>query len=375
MKRGANQAMDQVRIGVIGCGIGAWHVDGYAEDPRAKVVALAGLDTDRCLQLAKKNEIPHVFGDYQELLDNVEVDAISIAVPNFLHVPIGMAAVKAGKHVLIEKPLARNAVEGEMLVRAAKEAGVVLAIAFNRRARPDMQVLRQYIDDGNIGEIYYAKAFWMRRAGIPGLGTWFTSKEQAGGGPLIDLGVHVLDMALWLMDNPFVKSVSGATFAKIGPQGKGGLVGGRFSNTPDLPYEVEDLATAFLRTDTGAAIHLESSWATHSGVSDEFGVSLFGDKGGAELYVKDYATVGTLKLFSDVGGAATDSVPRLQTQPRHAGHADVIHRFLDSILTGCPMSPSGEEGLDRARLIDAIYRSAEIGREVRLDEPVIPSND
>jgi predicted dehydrogenase len=367
--------MEQVRIGVVGCGIGAWHVDGYAEDPRAKVVALAGLDTDRCLQLAKQHDIPHVVGDYQELLENVEVDAISIAVPNFLHVPIGMAAVKAGKHVLIEKPLARNAVEGEMLVRAAKEAGVVLAIAFNRRARSDMQVLRQFIDEGNLGEIYYAKAFWMRRSGIPGLGTWFTSKEQAGGGPLIDLGVHVLDMALWLMDNPFVKSVSGATFAKIGPQGKGGLVGGRFTNSPNTAYEVEDLATAFLRTDTGAAIQLETSWATHSGVSDEFGVSLFGDKGGAELYVKDYATVGTLKLFTDVGGSPTDSVPRLQTQPRHAGHADVIRRFLDSILTGVPMSPSGEEGLDRTRLIDAIYRSAELGREVRLDEPVITSND
>src|SRR5215210_1513261 len=268
--------MEQVRIGVVGCGIGAWHVDGYAEDPRAKVVALAGLDTDRCLQLAKQHDIPHVVGDYQELLEKVEVDAISIAVPNFLHVPIGMAAVKAGKHILIEKPLARNAVEGEMLVRAAKEAGVVMAIAFNRRARSDMQVLRTFIEEGNLGEIYYAKAFWMRRAGIPGLGTWFTSKEQAGGGPLIDLGVHVLDMALWLMNNPFVTTVSGATFAKIGPQGKGGLVGGRFSNIANTPYEVEDLATAFLRTDTGAAIQLETSWATHSSVTDEFGVSLFG---------------------------------------------------------------------------------------------------
>jgi predicted dehydrogenase len=359
--------MDQVRVGVIGCGIGAWHVEGYAEEPRAKVVALAGLDTDRCLRLAKQHGIPDVFGDYRELLEKAEVDAVSIAVPNYLHLPIGLAAIEAGKHVLMEKPLARNASEGEQLVRAAREKGVVLAIAFNRRARSDMQVLRRVIDEGGLGEIYYAKAFWMRRSGIPGLGSWFTSKEQAGGGPLIDLGVHVLDMALWLMDNPRVVTVSAATYAKLGPQGKGNWGGSRFTVSPDRPYEVEDLATAFMRTDRGATLHLETSWACYTGMTDEFGVVLFGDQGGAELHVKDYAEVGTLRLFGDLGGVPADSVPRLQPKKVHAGHAEVIRRFIDSILTGAPMSPSGEEGLDRTRLIDCIYQSAEMGHEVRLE--------
>ena len=363
--------MDQVRVGVVGCGIGAWHVEGYAEEPRARVVALAGLDTDRCLRLAKQHDIPHVVGDYQELLEKVEVDAISIAVPNYLHVPVGLAAIKAGKHVLMEKPLARNPTEGEELVRAAKEAGVVLAIAYNRRARSDMEVLRRHIDDGGLGQIYYAKAYWMRRSGIPGLGSWFTSKEQAGGGPLIDLGVHVLDMALWLMDNPYVVSVSAATYAKLGPQGKGSFgAAARFADVKGRPYEVEDLATAFLRTSEGATLQLETSWAAYTGATDEFGVALFGDKGGAELHVKDYAETGTLRLFGDMGGVPTDSTPRLAPKKVHAGHAEVIRRFIDSILTGAPMSPSGEEGLDRTRLIDAIYRSAELGREVRFDEPV-----
>lgn len=360
--------MEQVRIGVVGCGIGAWHVEGYAEDPRAKVVALAGLDTDRCLRLAKQHDIPHVVGDYQELLEKVEVDAISIAVPNYLHVPIGLAAIKAGKHVLMEKPLARNPIEGEELVKAAKAAGLILGIAFNRRARADMRVLRQHIDDGGLGPIYYAKAYWMRRAGIPGLGSWFTSKEQAGGGPLIDLGVHVLDMALWLMDNPRVVSVTAATYAKLGPRGKGNWSGNRFNVSTEHKYEVEDLATAFLRTDNGATLQLETSWAAYSGVTDEFGVALFGENGGAELHVKDYAEVGTLKLFGEMGGAPTDFTPRLKSQKVHSGHAEVIRCFLDSILTGVPMSPDGVEGLDRTRLIDAIYRSADIGHEVRLDE-------
>jgi predicted dehydrogenase len=363
--------MDQVRVGVVGCGIGAWHVEGYAEEPRARVVALAGLDTDRCLRLAKQHDIPHVVGDYQELLEKVEVDAISIAVPNYLHVPVGLAAIRAGKHVLMEKPLARNPEEGEQLVRAAKEAGVVLAIAFNRRARSDMEVLRHHIDSGGLGDIYYAKAYWMRRSGIPGLGSWFTSKEQAGGGPLIDLGVHVLDMALWLMDNPFVVSVSASTYAKLGPQGKGSFGGGtRFADLKGMPYEVEDLATAFLRTSAGATIQLETCWAAYTGATDEFGVALFGDKGGAELHVKDYAETGTLKIFGDIGGTPIDTAPRLRPKKVTAGHAEVIRRFIDSILTGAPMNPSGEEGLDRTRLIDAIYRSAELGREVRFDEPV-----
>lgn len=359
--------MDRVRIGVIGCGIGSWHVQGYAEEPRAIVVALAGQDTERCLRLAKEYDIPHVFGDYQALLDQTEVDAVSIAVPNHLHLPVAMAAIKARKHVLIEKPLALNAIEAEQMVQAARGAGVVLAIAFNRRARSDIQILRQHIDAGGLGRIYYARAFWMRRSGIPGLGGWFTSKAEAGGGALIDLGIHVLDMALWLMHNPRVVSVSAATYAQLGPQGKGHWSGSRFPVSQGRPFDVEDLATAFLRMDNGATFHLETSWAAYTGMTDEFGVLLYGDQGGAELHVKDYAEVGTLRLFTDVGGAPTDCTPRLTaTNKVYAGHAYIINRFIDSILTGAPMSPSGEEGLDRARLIDAIYRSAELGREVCL---------
>jgi predicted dehydrogenase len=265
--------------------------------------------------------------------------------------------------VLVEKPLARNAAEGEQMVAAAKAAAKILAIAFQRRHRSDMVLLRQHIEEGGLGEVYYAKAHWMRRSGIPGLGTWFTSKELAGGGPLIDLGVHVLDMALWLMGNPTATSVSAATYAKIGPQGRGHWGSSRFAKGGENAYEVEDLATAFIRFDSGATMHLETCWAAYTGVTDEFGVTLMGDKGGAEIYIKDYANVGTLRLFGDVAGVPVDSAPRLR--PTH-GHAGIIKGFVDGILHGTPVSPSGEEGVDRARLIDAIYHSAELKREVSL---------
>lgn len=195
--------METVGIGVIGCGIGKWHLEGYDTDPRARVIAVSGLE-DRCKDLAKEHNVPNVYTDYRELLANPDIQAVSIAVPNFLHVPIGLDAIAAGKHVLIEKPLARTTEEGEKLVRAAEDAGLVLGIVLNRRSRADMQALKRHIDRGALGEIYHARAYWNRRAGIPGLGSWFTSKDGAGGGPLIDLGVHVLDMALWLIDRKSV---------------------------------------------------------------------------------------------------------------------------------------------------------------------------
>jgi predicted dehydrogenase len=252
------------------------------------------------------------------------------------------------------------------MVAAAKEAGLVLAIAFNRRSRHDVRLLREHVARGALGRIYHAKAYWMRRSGIPGLGSWFTSKERAGGGPLIDLGVHVLDMALWLMGNPRVTSVSAATYAELGPRGKGQWQGGRFTIAPDARYEVEDFATALLRMDDGATLQLDTSWAGYTGHTDEFGVWLMGSEGGAEIHVKDYAQTGTLRLFGEVEGVPSVTEPRLI--PKH-GHLQIIEQFVDSVLDGKPANPSGEEGLDRVRLIEAIYRSAEAGHEVPVEEP------
>lgn len=357
--------METVGVGVIGCGIGKWHLEGYDTEPRARVLAISGLE-DRCKELANEHNVPDVYTDYREMLARPDIQAVSIAVPNFLHVPIGLDAIAAGKHVLIEKPLARTTDEGEKLVRAAEDAGLVLGIVFNRRSRADMQVLKRAIDHGELGEIYHARAYWNRRAGIPGLGSWFTSKEGAGGGPLIDLGVHVLDMALWLMDEPTVLRASAATYAKLGPQGIGNWSGERFSVTAEKRYEVEDFATAFLRTDRGSTLYLEASWAEFSSRTDEFGVALLGSKGGAELYVKDYATVGTLKLFTYQDGVQMDTMPHLPLKVPSAGHGEIINGFLDSIIDGVPMLPDGRKGLERTALIDAIYASAADGREVEV---------
>jgi predicted dehydrogenase len=364
---GTYVAQDKVRVGVIGCGAGLFHLEGYAAEPRAEVVALAGLDADRCEMLASRFGVPRIYRDYQDLLAQDDVDAVSIAVPNFLHMPVAVAALDAGKHVLIEKPLARHVDEGKLMVEAAERASKILAVSFQRRTRHDVEIVRDQIASGALGRVYYSKAYWMRRSGIPGLGSWFTSKEAAGGGPLIDLGVHVLDMALYMLGNPVVTTVSASTYSEIGPRGRGNWVGRRTSQGSDDPvtYEVEDLATAFLRFEDGGTLLLEASWASFTEMDDDFGVQFYGSEGGARIHSKKYADVDTLDLFSEIGDTTADSHPRLVSR---AGHAQIINGFVDGILNGTPVSPDGEEGLDRVRLIDAVYRSAALGREIDIAE-------
>lgn len=353
----------KVRVGIIGCGVGQLHLEGFAQDPRVEVVAIAGLDEARCQQLAKTHAVPKVYRDYQDLVADPDVEAVTVAVPNFLHFPVALAALEAGKHVMVEKPLAPTTEEARKIIEAAESADRVLGVIFNRRGRHDVQIVKHEVERGALGRIYHARAFWMRRSGIPGLGTWFTSKTFAGGGPLIDLGIHVLDMALWVLGNPRPLRVSAATYAELGPRGRGQWQGGRFPYNPEEPYDVEDFATAFVRFEGGLTLQLDASWAAYSSHGDDFGMSLYGTEGGAEIHARDYSQTGTLRFFSDVDGVPAVTEPKLLERQNHG---EIFKLFVDSILDGTPMSPSGEEGLDRVRLIEAIYRSAEFGREVEV---------
>jgi predicted dehydrogenase len=355
----------KVNVGVVGCGVGVLHLQGLAKDPRVNIVAIAGLDEARCHDLAKTYNVPRVYREYQELLDDPDVEAVTVAVPNTLHLPVALAALAANKHVIVEKPLAPTSAEAQQILDAAAKTDRVLGVIFNRRGRHDMQILKAQIEKGALGRIYHAKAYWMRRSGIPGLGTWFTSKAKAGGGPLIDLGIHVIDMAIWALGNPKPTRVSAATYAELGPKGKGQWLGGRFPFNPGETYDVEDLATAFIRFEDGLTLQIDASWAAYTSYGDDFGLSVLGSEGGAEIKVQDYAQTGTLRFFGDIEGVPAVTEPKLlETQ----GHGEIFKGFVTSILTGAPMSPSGEEGIERVRLIEAIYRSAELGREIDVDD-------
>jgi predicted dehydrogenase len=354
-------SLQRLRVGVIGAGIGAYHLKGYADIPEVERAALAGLDDDRVRRVAAEYGVPKTYREYEELLADEGIDAVSVCLPNFLHAPVAIAALQAGKHVLVEKPLARTSEEARAMIAAAEASGKVLMTGFNRRYRGDVQWIKQYIAAGALGKIYYAKAFWMRRAGIPNLGSWFVSKAQSGGGPLIDLGVHVLDIALHLLGEPEVKTVSASTYAAFGPRGLKGWNGRVPYGDAGMAYDVEDLATAFIRLGDGATLQLEASWATHSSAADDFGVTLYGSEGGVELFVHNYAHEHTLRVFHDVAGAPSDSAPRpYDGGDRHT----ILHRFVDAVLRGGPVEPSALDGLRRTAVLEACYRSAAEGREL-----------
>ena len=357
------QHFSSLRVGVIGLGYGGEKaLQAYSQIPNVEIVALAGLEEDKLQHLSTTYSVPNLYHYHHELLSRDDLDAVSVCVPNYLHAPIAIEALERGMHVLCEKPLARTPEEAETMVQAAKKANRVLQVVFNHRVRGDVQVLKRYIDEGKLGNIYYAKAYWMRRRGIPGAGTWFVSKEMAGGGPLIDLGVHVLDMALYLLGEPEILTVSASTYAELGKHGKGVDPGARKSGTGNI-FEVEDLATAFLRLSNGGTFLLESSWATHSSAGDDFGITLYGTDGGADIKVKNYGWQDTLNIYTDVASMPAEVHPQVF---RGEGHLTVVRNFVNSILEGNWSLHDGSEGLRRVRVIDACYASALQGREVSL---------
>ncbi|MCX7918730.1 MAG: Gfo/Idh/MocA family oxidoreductase [bacterium] len=349
---GRKSRSDKVRVGVIGLGVGQHHIWGYQKCPKAEVVAVCDVDASRAQQVATKENIARWFTDYRKLLELRDIDAVSICTPNYLHRPVAELAFAAGKHVLCEKPLSINAKEGAKIVLAAKKAKRKLMIAYCNRFRGESQVLKQFIDAGELGDIYYAKCGWLRRRGIPGIGGWFTTKSQSGGGPLIDLGVHVLDLTLWLMGFPAVESVIGSVYTHFGNKNIGFWWRGGTA-----PFDVEDLASAFIKLKNGATLTLDASWASNIEKSDEFYSRLMGTKGGAEL--------DPLIIYKEEHGIQVDVKPAC---PKVDGFAAETTHFIDCIVNDREPIATGEQGLAVMQILDAIYQSAKTGKQICINE-------
>lgn len=353
-----------LRVGIIGLGFGGESaLKGFHKLPQVEVVALAGLEEERLAELGSIYGVPHLYRSYEELLAREDLDAISIAVPNILHAPIALKALQQGQHVLCEKPLASTLTEAEAMVQAARQANRVLQVVFNHRQRTDVQTLKRLIDEGQLGTIYYAKASWMRRRGIPGSGSWFASKHMAGGGPLIDLGVHVLDMALYLLGEPAAVTVSASTYNELGSRGTGFNMHETKSGAGHA-FEVEDLATAFIRLSNGATLLLEASWATHSSAQDDYGIVLYGTTGGAAIHAHNYNTENALTIYTDLAGLTAEIRPQVHGG---GGHDAIMRQFVERIESGQWEGDNGSEGLRRSRIIEACYASAARRQEVVLE--------
>lgn len=351
---------EPLRIGVIGTGsISDLHLSAYAANPGAKIVAICDVNGKRAQDVVDKYGADKVFTDYRELLADPAIDAVSICTWNNTHAPISIAALDAGKHVLVEKPLSRTVEEALAIEEAVRRSGKLLQVGFVRRYDPNVRMLQRFIDAGEFGELYYAKASTIRRLGNPG--GWFSDVERSGGGPLIDIGVHVIDLCWYLMGRPKATTVSANTYRRLGNR----------SNVRNLSFykaadydasknTVEDLANAIIRFENGASLMVDVSFTLHA-KKDEGLVRLYGDKGGFEIDPE--IAIVTEKHDTILNVAPQTDSSRLDV---HAAFRNEIDHFVDCVSNGStPISPV-EDGVAITRILRAIYESAEKGEEIRL---------
>ena len=355
---------EKLKIAVIGCGgISGVHLPAYAKNPNVEIYALCDINEKNLNHRGDEYNVDPArrFLNVNDMLAACpEIDAVSVCTWNAAHAECTIAALNAGKHVLCEKPMAMNAQEAEAMADAARRNNKVLMIGFVRRFGNDCCLLKDFIDNDQFGEIYYAKTTYLRRKGFPG--GWFGDKARSGGGPLIDLGVHVIDLTRYLMGRPQPVSVYGATFSKLGAReniksGVSYLSESREEGKKDI-FNVEDMATAMVRYDNGAVLQVEASFSLNAKGSGT--VQLFGTKAGANL------DGDKLEIYNEYNGYMGNVT--LADVPTDFGNAfdKEINHFVDCILTGIPCRNPAEDGVTLMKILDAIYESARTGHEVVL---------
>jgi predicted dehydrogenase len=353
-----------VRVGVIGAGMGGVHVRGFLKhQERIKVVALADVDEQRMDRVVRActeagAAAPQRFTDYRKMLDVDEIEIVLIATPNFLHAPMAVDSLRAGKHALVEKP-ASDTVEGaRQILDAVRETGNRCMIGVSNRFRTEIGRLKAIIERGDFGNIYFVKTGWTRRDGIPiGSGAnWFVDHDRAGGGPLIDLGVHVLDLAWWLMGCPKPESVTGVTYDPF------------IRNMKGVKADVEDLAAGFIRFADGAALFLEASWASHTDRERGY-CALLGTKSGIDIDLYPVADGKVFRMYTQKKGDLYDvTLPQYDRLDWQPVLCDQLLYFAGCIRKGKPNMADAQEGLDVMRMLCGLYRSAETGHEVLLED-------
>lgn len=355
--------MKKWRVGIIGIGgiFKGSHIWEYLEDERLEVVALCDIIEERATEIRDKY-FPNaaVYTDFRELLKDETIDSVDICTPNYLHSIIAVAAFEAGKHVFCEKPDAVNVEEVLKMNRAAEKAGKTLMIMRNNRFSPASQYAKKYIESGAMGDIYCGRCGWQRRRGIPGKGGWFTTKAKSGGGPLIDLGVHMIDLAIWLMGSPKPVTVTGSTYCKFADSDTSDSVNSDFGDkVSGGTFDVEDLAMGTIRFDNGAQLQIEFSWASNIKKENRF-VELRGTKAGLSWHDGD------VEIFTEMHGQGCDIHPS-NLQPEKKEHVLNLINFYDVVIDGKEPVFKPQQGIDMIKILCAIYKSAETGREVVLD--------
>jgi predicted dehydrogenase len=352
------EKLKHVNAAVIGLGMGGGHLHGYAGHPACTIAAIC--DTDRQRLAAKaaeyKLDASRCFTSTEALFraaKGLKLNAVSVALPNALHAPVTIAALRAGCHVLCEKPMATSVAEARQMIAAARRARRTLGINLSFRFTPQSRALKDIVDSGKLGRVYYAHTRWWRQRGLPGLGSWFGIKKMSGGGPIIDLGVHRMDLAMWLMGSPHPVAASGATYDPIAS---------RLARQQKKAFDVEDLGAAFVRFDNGATLSLEASWAGFMGKNEDMVTEVLGDRGGIVQKNLDEGYEFEARVYSEECGALVETLVKRRLAPTPSPYAE----FIDALLEGRPSLATAEDGLRVQQVLDAVYRSAATGKEVRI---------
>ena len=357
-----------IKVGVIGCGgiANGKHLPSLAKIQEVSMVAFCDIDKIKAESAATRygDENATVYEDYIELLKDDAIEVIHVCTPNNTHQEITVAALNASKHVMCEKPMAKTSEEAQLMIDAAVHNNKKLTIGYQNRFRADSQYLRKVTQRGDLGEIYFSKAHAIRRRAVP---TWgvFLDEEKQGGGPLIDIGTHALDLTLWMMDNYEPESVMGSTFHKLGKQADAANAWGSWDPNK---FTVEDSAFGFIKMKNGATIILESSWALNSLDVDEAKCSLSGTDGGADMknglriHGEDLKTLYTSEIELENAGVDFYEGEKIDEAEEEA------RAWINSITQDIEPVVKPKEAFVVTQILEAIYESAKTGQAVYLND-------
>ncbi len=345
----------KLRVGIVGTGgiARAVHIPGWKDIPDVELVAFADVNGELARKTAAEHNGARAFTDYRKLVKLKEVDVVDICTPNRLHTPVVLAALAEKKHVLCEKPLAVTPAEVKSMIAAASKARRLLMVGQNNRYRGISQAIKRWVDAGNLGKPYYARSWAIRRNLLP-TAIGFISNKLAGGGPCMDIGVHCLDLTMWLLGFPEPISVSGVATNNLA---KTGEIPGAWGQWDRKKYDVEDFACGFVRFKNGMVLSLETSWLGHTPMPEDMSCMILGDKAGVSWPSGAVCTAANGTLID----ATIKPLPL-----REATHTTEIWEFYDAIVNRKPSPIPADQSLKVIRILDGIYRSQKSGKEVRV---------
>jgi predicted dehydrogenase len=336
--------MEKVKVGVIGLGNIAQviHLPILSKLENAQLVALCDMEFQRVKLLGERYKVKHLFKDYHDLLAMNELDAVIIATPTNTHKEIAIASVKAKKHCLVEKPLARTAKEAKEILDVLNKSDVKMMVGMNQRFRPDAMVLKSFIENGEIGDVFFVKCGWLKKNPVDR--QWKSQKSVSGGGVFLDLGIMVLDLALWILNFPEAHSVSAVNFER--------------NPNDEHSADVEDFSSVLIRLKSGQAITIDTGWNFEVD-HDLLFCNVYGKEGFARVYPLKFHK----KINDQLINVTPERIGSLEDIYKRSYYNELRH-FIDAVSGLYPLSSTAKDAYERMNIVDAIYKSAKQGKEV-----------